>query len=93
MRKRYYWDKEAREWVEKRPVDRSKRVEVLDREKVMGDGIVSQADGKVYTSRAAYEDSLKRHGMFVVGNDVIERKPVEPSSAVPLIEKFLSQQS
>lgn len=38
-------------------------------------GIQSQADGKYYDSKSAYEASLKAKGMVIVGDDVSIAKP------------------
>lgn len=50
-------------------VRQSKSFQIQDRERLMKGGIESMADGKFYTSRAAYEQSLKDHGYEVVGRD------------------------
>lgn len=51
------------------PVKKAKSVEIIDREKLMNGGFESMADGKFYTSRAKYEQSLKDHGCEIVGRD------------------------
>lgn len=51
------------------PVRQTKSVQILDREKLMNGGFESMADGKFYTSRAAYEQSLRDHGCEIVGRD------------------------
>lgn len=43
---------------------------LIDREKVIGDGVKSILDGKAYTNRGSYEQHLKDRGCFVVGNDL-----------------------
>lgn len=41
----------------------------MNREKVMGGGIQSMVDGKIYDSRDKYEAHLKANGKEIVGND------------------------
>lgn len=41
---------------------------IQNKDILLKDGIRSQADGKIYTTRKAYNDHLKRHGMVEVGD-------------------------
>lgn len=41
---------------------------IQDKDILLKDGIQSQADGKIYTSRREYNDHLNRHGMVEVGD-------------------------
>lgn len=51
--------------------------DIIDRERVIGDGVKSVLDDRVYTSRSAYETHLKDNGCRVVGNDVRNKKRME----------------
>lgn len=44
-------------------------LQVLNWDRVMGDGIKSMVDGKHYTSRRKYNEHLKSRGFEEVGND------------------------
>ncbi len=48
----------------------------IDREKVIGSGVKSMLDGKVYTNRTSYEQHLKDNGCVIVGNDYGDK--IEP---------------
>ena len=50
------------------------------------DGIKSMADGKIYTSKRAYEASVKAQGLEIVGNSDLSKYTADPH------EKFNTKQ-
>lgn len=64
MRRRYWWDAEAKDWVEERPV-------VAPKVHLISDhcDLKSMADGKRYTSKSRYKAELRARGYEIVGNE------------------------
>lgn len=44
------------------------KLTITDKDRLLKDGVKSQADGKTYTTRREYNDHLKRHDMVEVGD-------------------------
>lgn len=63
--KRFYWDREARDWVEKRPVAAPSVAVIHD----TIDGLLNHADGRRYDSKRAFSRATKAAGMIEIGND------------------------
>lgn len=51
--------------------------QICDREKLMNGGTESPIDGKIYTSRNAYEQHVKDHGWSILGDDNVNPKRME----------------
>ena len=68
---RYEWSRTQSRWVPAagRPPGRAPRLTLIDRDKGFADGVRSMADGRLYGSRRAYDEHLRRHGMVEIGND------------------------
>ena len=74
------WDKTKGKMVLKHEVPR-----VSAGPSVIGDiqDVHSLVDGKVYSSRRHYRDSVKAHGCEIVGNDLNNQPMTTPKSDVP----------
>jgi hypothetical protein len=66
--------------VEAQPVVSTKRskVQIVDKDILLRNGVKSQADGNVYGNRREYNDHLKRHDMVEVG----DQAPTEASKEI-----------
>lgn len=66
-------------------------VTIMDREKLMNGGFISMADGKVYTQRASYDDSLRRNDCILVGDDAKSHKIKTPEYDKIIDKQTLSE--
>ena len=69
---RFYWCKDRMDWVEwaLAPVP---KIHLISDECEF----ISQADGKGYSSKSRYRQSLKDHGMIEMGNERVKPKPFQ----------------
>lgn len=50
---------------------------IIDKDKLLKDGVRSPADGSVYSNRREWNEHLKSKGLVEVGNDYNGQKPRE----------------
>lgn len=76
---KFYWCKGRMDWVEAKPVA-ARAVHIISDDCE----VVSQADGRPYTSKARYRAELKARGMIEMGNEkpLTEPKPYVPAPGV-----------
>ena len=88
---RYVWSKPDGCWVPAEARGPVRRVQIINRDAAFDGGVQSKADGKRYHSRRAWDAHLKAQGMVEIGNDVVGRKPIEPSSALPALRRAAAE--
>lgn len=88
---RYVWSKPDRCWVPAKARAPARSLQIINRDAGFDSGVQSMADGKRYHSRHAWDAHLKAHAMVEMGNDVVERRPTEPSSALPALRRALAR--
>ena len=66
MRKRYFWDRALQTWVDVPPRAPQSGIHIIRDEM---EPATHMADGKHYTSKAAYRATTRAHGMIEIGNE------------------------